>query len=126
LDAEATALWHQAAKVKELRVVKTCFAGRTPEDLKHLAQRLVIYPKTVALLAGGGEAGEKGHFTFACSSGLNLHMGTLVRQACEDIGGGGGGRPQFAQGGGPQGDRVALALDKVLLSLVESIPDQDA
>jgi alanyl-tRNA synthetase len=35
----------------------------------------------------------------------------LIRQACERVGGRGGGRPEFAQGGGPRGDQVAAALD---------------
>jgi alanyl-tRNA synthetase len=121
LDAEAMALWHQAAVYGDLRVVKAHSAGRAADDLKHLAQRLVAHPQTVALLAGGGEAGAKGYFTFARSEDLDLHMGALMRQACAAIGGGGGGRPEFAQGGGPRGDQVAAALDEAFQSLVDTI-----
>lgn len=120
LDAEAMVLWHQAAAVGSARVVQACFAERAPDDLKHLAQRLVAYPQTVALLAVG-EAGHKGFFTFARSADLDLHMGTLVRQACQVIGGGGGGRPAFAQGGGPEGGRTAQALDAAFQSLADSL-----
>jgi alanyl-tRNA synthetase len=97
--------------------VQAHLSGREPDDLKHLAQRLVVNPKTVALL-GVGESGEKGFFCFARSSDLDLHMGNLVRQACQAIGGGGGGRPEFAQGGGPEGAKVARALDEAFASLV--------
>jgi alanyl-tRNA synthetase len=116
LDAEATALWHQAPAIGESRVVKAHFDDRTPDDLKHLAQRLIDHPQTVALL-GSGKAGTKGFFTFARSPDLDLHMGNLVRQACQIVGGGGGGRPEFAQGGGPQGDQVAQALEVAFQSL---------
>jgi alanyl-tRNA synthetase len=116
LDAEATALWHQAPAMAELRVVKAHFDGRTPDDLKHLAQRLVDHPQTAVLL-GSGSTGTKGFFTFARSSDLDLHMGNLVRQACKVIGGGGGGRPEFAQGGGPRGDQVEQALETAFQSL---------
>ena len=120
LDAEAAALWHQGAMVGPARVVHAHLPGRAPDDLKHLAQRLVEHERTAVLL-GSGQAGQKGFFTFARSADLDLHMGTLVRQACQIIGGGGGGRPEFAQGGGPQGDLVSPALQSVLASLADSL-----
>ncbi len=125
LDAEATALWHEGAVVGPARVVHAHLPGRAPDDLKHLAQRLVEHPKTVALLASG-EAGQKGFFTFARSTDLDAHMGALVRQACQVIGGGGGGRPEFAQGGGPQGDGVLAALDSALGSLTGSLVAEES
>ncbi len=120
LDAEAAALWHQGAVVGPARVVHAHLPGRAPDDLKHLAQRLVEHEGTAVLLASG-QAGQKGFFTFARSADLDLHMGTLVRQACQVIGGGGGGRPEFAQGGGPQGDLVIPALESVQASLADSL-----
>ena len=125
LDAEAMALWHQGVVIGPARVVHAHLAGRAPDDLKHLAQRLVEHAQTAALLASG-EAGQKGFFTFARSADLDAHMGTLVRQACQVIGGGGGGRPEFAQGGGPQGERVISALESALGSLVDSLEATDS
>lgn len=129
LDAESSALWHQAQTLQQedrgpaqsVRVVRGCFAERTPDDLKHLAQRLIAHPRTVALLGAGGNAGDNGYLTFARSDDLDLHMGTLVRQACEVTGGRGGGRPNFAQGGGPQGDQVAQALELAFQTLVDLV-----
>jgi alanyl-tRNA synthetase len=124
LDAEAAALWHKGAVKGSVRIVHAHLPERTPDDLKHLAQRLVEQPQTAVLLASG-EAGEKGFFTFARSADLGVHMGALVRQACQIIGGGGGGRPEFAQGGGPQGDRVIVALESALGSLIEDLSATD-
>ncbi len=122
LEAEAASLWHQATLVAGVRVVQAHLAGRSPDDLKHLAQRLTERPQTVALLAANEPTEGKGIFAFARSPDLpNLHMGTLLRQACETIGGRGGGRPEFAQGGGPQGERLAQALDTALHSLADSL-----
>jgi alanyl-tRNA synthetase len=126
LDAEASALWHQVAPLDlaagpakvNCRIVQAQFDGRSLDDLKHLAQRLITHPMTVALLATRGQGGEKSYFTFARSDDLNANMGSLVRQACEMIGGRGGGRPNFAQGGGPQGDRLGPALDGAAETLV--------
>ncbi|MGD8625970.1 MAG: DHHA1 domain-containing protein [Anaerolineae bacterium] len=120
LDAEAVRLWHEGQDLAGARVVRACLAGRSPDDLKHLAQRLVDRPATIVLLGGVDEAGEKGYFTFARSADLDHHMGKLVRQACQVIGGGGGGRPEFAQGGGPRGDKVGQALDLAFQTLAGS------
>jgi alanyl-tRNA synthetase len=121
LDAQATALWHEADPVGALRVVRADFPGRAPEDLKHLARRLVAHSRTVAMLAAGGEGEEKGYFAFACSEDVDLHMGTLLRRACEAVGGRGGGRPDFAQGGVPVAARATEALEVAFQSLIESI-----
>ena len=125
LDAEAAALWHEGTVEGSVRIVHAHLPQRMPDDLKHLAQRLVEQPQTAVLL-GSGEAGQKGFFTFARSADLDVHMGALVRQACQIIGGGGGGPPEFAQGGGPQGDRVALAMESALHSLIEDLPATDS
>lgn len=109
LDAKADTLWRDASPVGPVRVVRAHLQGWTPDDLKHLAQRLIAWPGTVALL-GTGQAGEKGFFTFARSDGVEAAMGTLVREACQVIGGRGGGRPEFAQGGGQEGALVGEAL----------------
>ncbi|MCL7453775.1 MAG: DHHA1 domain-containing protein [Anaerolineae bacterium] len=121
LDAQASALWHEAVLMEPARVVRAHLPEGSPEDLKHLAQRLVSRPGTVALLAAGGTGEEKGYFVFARSDDLRFHMGNLLRQACEVVGGGGGGRPEFAQGGGPAGAPVAEGLDVAFQALVESI-----
>jgi alanyl-tRNA synthetase len=137
LDVEATALWHQAEQHRlgspallastqgqgpaNCRVVKALFPGRSLDDLKHLAQRLIAYPSTVALLATQGPVGENSYFTFARSDDIEADLGALVRQACATIGGRGGGRPNFAQGGGPQGDMAAQALDQAAQSLIAAL-----
>ena len=122
LDAEATALWHQAENVRGMHLVRVHSSARSADELKHLAQRLVAHPETVALLATGHQAEEKSHFTFARSADLDLDMGALVRRACEATGGRGGGRPEFAQGGGPGGDRVQDALDEAFRSVSDQLP----
>ena len=120
LDAEAVMLRDQAVPVEGVQAIRIHLPNHGPEDLKHLAQRLVARPRTAVLLAGG-EAGQNGSFVFACSEGVGLHMGNLVRTACEVIGGRGGGRPQFAQGGGPQGERVAEALEVAFEALIKAL-----
>jgi alanyl-tRNA synthetase len=124
LDAKAEALWRQGQQVAGAQIVSAHLANHSPDDLKHLAQRLVTHPHTVALLAAG-EAGQKGFFTFARSADVEAHMGTLVRQACELVGGRGGGRPEFAQGGGPEGNLAPQALEEALRVLANLMTTRD-
>jgi alanyl-tRNA synthetase len=121
LDAEATALWHQAVPQGARRVIRAHLVGRTPDDLKHLAQRLVAHPRALILLASTREVEGKAYLTFARSADLDVHVGSLLREACQVIGGRGGGRPDFAQGGGPQVDQVPQALDLAFQSMAGSM-----
>jgi alanyl-tRNA synthetase len=120
LDAEAEALWHAASRLGDLCVVQAHLVGRTPDELKLLAHRLIAHPHTAVLL-GAGQAGDKGHLVFARSTDLDFHAGALLGQACRLIGGRGGGRPDFAQGGGPDGDQVPAALHAAFASLSSSL-----
>ncbi len=47
---------------------------------------------------------------FALQRGVN--SGTIVREMCKVVGGGGGGRAELAQGGGPDVERIEEALKK--------------
>ena len=79
--------------------------------LKELASRLIEEEGAVVLLASA--AGERRDLLFARGGGLDVHMGALLKQAAEPLGGRGGGRPDFAQGGGPA--EVLAAAREMLL-----------
>ena len=67
--------------------------------LKDAASALIKRPGVVALL--GATAGpDRAVFVFARSNDVELHMGQLLSAAAKPLGGKGGGRPDFAQGGG--------------------------
>lgn len=66
--------------------------------LKELASKLIEQPGVVALL--GAAAGTRANFVFARSADVEADMGALLRRAAAASGGKGGGRPDFAQGGG--------------------------
>lgn len=67
--------------------------------LKDLASKMIEEAGVVALLAA--KAGEKWNYIFARSADLNYAMGAVLSAAAKPLGGKGGGRPDFAQGGGP-------------------------
>ena len=80
--------------------------------IKDVASQLIKRPGIVALL--GAEAGEgSAAFVFARSQDVDIHMGKLLGDAARPLGGKVGGRPDFAQGGGPT--EILDAAAKLLL-----------
>lgn len=68
--------------------------------IKDVAAHLIKRPGVVALL--GAKVGEDNAvFVFARSADVDIHMGKLLSDVAKPLGGKGGGRPDFAQGGGP-------------------------
>ena len=75
-----------------------CFVEADAPLLKELAARLIETPGVIALL--GAKTGAQSLYVFARSADIHVNMGTLLREAAAPLGGKGGGRPDFAQGGG--------------------------
>lgn len=109
LESEAAQLRAAAPQRRGLRIITAAWAGRDAAELRILASKLVEAPGTAALL---GAAGEKSHLVLARAADLDdLDMVPLLRGAISRLSGGearGGGRPDFAQGGGPAASLDAL------------------
>jgi alanyl-tRNA synthetase len=106
-------LVEKALQVKGVRIVRHLES----EDMKHLvnlAKELIGMEKTVAIL-GSDEQGAK--IVVARSPDLDLDCRPLIKDAMKLVGGSGGGKPDFAQGGGPDTSKIEDALD----GLVESV-----
>ena len=67
--------------------------------IKDVASQLIKAPGLAVLLGAEVEPG-RAVFVFARSQDVDLHMGQLLSRAAKPLGGKGGGRPDFAQGGG--------------------------
>ena len=68
--------------------------------LRDMASRLIENPGVIALL--GAMNGEQAVYVFGRSADVDANMGNLLRDSAKPLGGKGGGRPDFAQGGGPK------------------------
>ncbi len=91
------------------RILARIFDDRDFEELKLLAHRLVDGDGVVALLAA--KEGEMARMVFARSADVEADMNALMKTACERLGGRGGGKPDFAQGGGSKTHELNSALD---------------
>ncbi|KTB47731.1 alanyl-tRNA synthetase [Dehalogenimonas alkenigignens] len=69
-----------------------------------------------AVVVLGSVAGEKPVFVAAVTQDLvakGYHAGNIIKRLSEIAGGGGGGRPNLAQGGGRDASKLSAALDAV-------------
>lgn len=66
--------------------------------LRDLASQLIEVPGVIALL--GAMNGAQTMYVFGRSADVQCDMGALLRDSAKPLGGKGGGRPDFAQGGG--------------------------
>jgi alanyl-tRNA synthetase len=107
---EAFELIEATEPVDGARIVSRVFDNRDIEELNLLAHRLVEGDNVVALLASK-ESGTA-RLIFARSANLSTDMSALMRAACERLGGRGGGKPEFAQGGGSKVSDLDKALEE--------------
>jgi alanyl-tRNA synthetase len=98
-----------------IRVVAVIFDGREADSLRHLAQALIAHAHTIVLL--GSSSDEAARLVFARSADAPGDMNALMREACAKLDGRGGGKPDMAQGGGHNIERLAEAIETAARSL---------
>jgi alanyl-tRNA synthetase len=96
-------------------IVTQVFEGRDAESLKKLAHALIAKSQTIALL--GSRDKDTARLVFARSSDASGDMSALMREACATLDGRGGGKPDMAQGGGKNIDKLRDALAHAAASL---------
>jgi alanyl-tRNA synthetase len=102
-----------------IRVVTEILDDRDAESLKHLAQALIAHPNTVALL--GSRDKDAARLVFARSAYAPGDMNALMKEACALLEGRGGGKPDLAQGGGKNVEKISEALSLALKLLQETL-----
>lgn len=112
---QAQELLAAARHVGGVRVVTQPLPDMDPRALKTLAAALTVQDRVIVLLACA--PGPRATAIFARSDDVNINMGQLLSQTLAHFGGGGGGRPEFAQGGGVDAGEInpllAFAMAKI-------------
>jgi alanyl-tRNA synthetase len=105
----------EAREANGFRVLGAAVELGDAKALREMADQLRdrLSPAVVML----GSTSKDGKALLACSVSKELthrvRAGDLIKQAAQVVGGGGGGRPDFAQAGGPEGARVGEAVARV-------------
>jgi alanyl-tRNA synthetase len=118
LDNEAQVLCAERKKIGDIYMVKRLFENRDQKELKILAKK-ILNAATATVILFGAKSEGKASLLFQRSEELPFDMGQLMKKACTVIKGRGGGRPQQAQGGGPDVDNLANALQDAENTLFE-------
>ena len=102
-----------------VRLVAREMASSEPASVQKMARALIAEAGVVALL--GCARGGKGTVVFARSEDCSVHAGNLLRDTLKQFGGGGGGRPDFAQGGGVAAEKLAEVLEAAAADVRQAI-----
>jgi alanyl-tRNA synthetase len=108
LTVEATEMLAAATQAGRFKLVRATFDGRDLEEVRMLASKITQAEPAVALL-GTRDAGAA-RLVFARAASLDQNMGQLLAEACQLLGGRGGGKPELAQGGGPDAAKLEEAI----------------
>lgn len=111
---EAEEMARCAIERSGVRIVRAVLSGRSLDEVRRLAAKIVAGERRVALLA---VVGEKAHLVFARSADVAVNVNEVMKATCQAMGGRGGGTPQQAQGGGIDLARVEEALELAQRSL---------
>jgi alanyl-tRNA synthetase len=117
MTAEAAEMLSGVEAQRGFKLVTAIFDGRDAEELRVLAAKLAGAEPVVALLATKDSAAAR--LVFARSPSLSQNMGQLLAEACQAVGGRGGGRPELAQGGGTD----VRNLDEAIKQAARKISD---
>lgn len=97
------------------RIITKIFDNRDAESLKHLAHALIANSQTIVLL--GSREKDAARLVFAKSADAPGDMNVLMKAACEMLEGRGGGKPDLAQGGGKNTEKLGEAINEATKTL---------
>lgn len=116
---EAENLYKKAEKIHGHRIIKRIFKGRDIQELKILCSILKEKEKTICLL---GNKVQGALFIFSRSEDVDLDLAIILKKSMELVGGRGGGRQDFAQGGGVGVSSVEKAMDMAYELVQKDLP----
>jgi alanyl-tRNA synthetase len=112
--SQAGELAQSAQEFNGIKVVASQVNSNDINILSSLADGITDRLRSGIIILGG--VGD-GKITFVCKvtpdlTGKGFHAGNLIREVAKTAGGGGGGKPEFAQAGGRDASKLAEALAK--------------
>ena len=115
MRAEAESLLARVRDVDGVKLVASVTSASNVESMREMGDYLKQKLDSVVVALGAVIEGSPMIVTMVTPDLVDrgLHAGNIARDAAKLMGGGGGGRPETAQAGGRQPDRLGAALDSV-------------
>jgi alanyl-tRNA synthetase len=113
LQTKTPAAGEQTRKVKGISVLAQRLDGLNMEELRSTADVLKQKLGSAVVILGGAAAADKALLVVSVTKDLagRIPADRLIREIAPLIGGGGGGRPDFAQAGGKKTESLDRALE---------------
>lgn len=121
-SARVSRLAAEAEDISGIGVITSLIPGADAEELGKIVKQLSLENENLVTLL----LGDAGGVSVAASSGSyavqkGADAGAIVREVAGIVGGGGGGRPDLAQGGGTDVSKIGMALSAGKALLVSQI-----
>ena len=109
---KATDVLNQAVKVKDISVLTAEIQASDMNSLRENAELLRDKLGSSVVILGSRIDDKVGFAAFVSKelTGRGLHAGKIIGQVAKIAGGGGGGRPDMAQAGGKDPEKIGEAL----------------
>jgi alanyl-tRNA synthetase len=121
VTSKADNVLDQARDVKGVKVIATRIAAENPKTLREYADRIKDQLKSGVIIVGGAVE-DKAFLVVVVTKDLTpaLNAGKIIQEVARGIGGSGGGRPDMAQAGGKEKDKLEETLAGAY-SIIESM-----
>jgi alanyl-tRNA synthetase len=111
-----------AIDIKGIKVIRARYDQLDLEGLRNTADKLKSRMKAGVVVLGSSFGGKVSFIVSATPDAVQkgIHSGNIIRETAKIAGGGGGGRPDMAQAGGRDIDKIDDAL-KASVNIIESM-----
>jgi alanyl-tRNA synthetase len=108
-------------EVDGVKVLSQQVKADSPKDLRVMVDNLRDQIKSGVIVLGAEADDGKAMLICGVTDDLTgrFHAGEIIKQLSAKVGGKGGGRPDMAQGGGPDGDKLRGVLEDVFKQLAK-------
>ena len=121
-NAQIGQLLEAPSKIKDVSVISRRVEGADPSMLREIAENTGSKMGSGVVVLGLASNG-KASLVAVVSPDLQkrLHAGKIIKKVAEIVGGSGGGRPDFAQAGGKDSEKLEEALQAVYNIVAEAL-----
>lgn len=105
----------QVVEVKDVKVLASAVEGVDMNGLRDLGDQLKEKLGEGVVVLASAKDGKVSLLAMATQEAMNkgAHAGNLIKAAAAIVGGGGGGRPNMAQAGGKNPEKIGEAISKI-------------